>query len=413
MSFRKVLFWMHLIAGCVAGVVVLIMSVTGVMLTYERQMLARADRGSYRVEPPAGTQPLEVNDLLARLSQNHEGGLPRGSSLVMRSDPGEPVELSIGREGSVYASPYDGSILGKSNPGTRRTFQKITAWHRWLGSEGEGRATAKAITGACNLAFLFLVASGMYLWLPKVWSMRHIRPILWFKGGLSGKARDFNWHNVFGIWAAVPLLIVVASAVPMSYPWGTALVYWLAGSEAPAVKGPPPSGGLTKGGGGERRERPEGGERGARGIDLATVPALAPMWARARQEAPDWRSISMRIPEREGADIAFLIDSGDGGQPQLRSTLTLDASGAVKRVETFSNGDAGRQWRMWTRFAHTGEYYGVVGQTIAGLASLAGVFLVWTGIALALRRFSAWRTRGTRADAAAEQPQATVGASGR
>jgi hypothetical protein len=38
------------------------------------------------------------------------------------------------------------------------------------------------------------------------------------------------------------------------------------------------------------------------------------------------------------------------------------------------------------RFAHTGEQYGVVGQTVAGLASLAACFLVYTGIALAWRR---------------------------
>ena len=35
--FRSVVFWMHLIIGVVAGVVVLIMSITGIALTYEKQ----------------------------------------------------------------------------------------------------------------------------------------------------------------------------------------------------------------------------------------------------------------------------------------------------------------------------------------------------------------------------------------
>jgi uncharacterized iron-regulated membrane protein len=35
---------------------------------------------------------------------------------------------------------------------------------------------------------------------------------------------------------------------------------------------------------------------------------------------------------------------------------------------------------------HTGEQYGIVGQTIALLASLAACFLVYTGLALAWRR---------------------------
>jgi uncharacterized iron-regulated membrane protein len=45
------------------------------------------------------------------------------------------------------------------------------------------------------------------------------------------------------------------------------------------------------------------------------------------------------------------------------------------------------------RFAHTGEYYGLVGQTIAGLVTAGSAVLVWTGLALTWRRFRAWRAR--------------------
>ncbi|MBZ5651294.1 MAG: hypothetical protein LAO18_12500 [Acidobacteriia bacterium] len=36
MAFRRVLFWVHLTAGCVAGLVILVMSVTGALLAYRR-----------------------------------------------------------------------------------------------------------------------------------------------------------------------------------------------------------------------------------------------------------------------------------------------------------------------------------------------------------------------------------------
>ena len=36
---------------------------------------------------------------------------------------------------------------------------------------------------------------------------------------------------------------------------------------------------------------------------------------------------------------------------------------------------AGRRLRTWLRFAHTGEVYGLVGQTIAGLVSFGGAVL--------------------------------------
>src|SRR3712207_8450966 len=43
--------------------------------------------------------------------------------------------------------------------------------------------------------------------------------------------------------------------------------------------------------------------------------------------------------------------------------------------------------RNTMRFAHTGEVLGIPGQTVAGIVSAGGAVLVWTGLALAWRRF--------------------------
>jgi sulfite reductase (NADPH) flavoprotein alpha-component len=43
------------------------------------------------------------------------------------------------------------------------------------------------------------------------------------------------------------------------------------------------------------------------------------------------------------------------------------------------------------RALHTGEAFGFAVQTVAGLASLGGCFLAWTGLAMAWRRFRSWR----------------------
>jgi uncharacterized iron-regulated membrane protein len=60
--------------------------------------------------------------------------------------------------------------------------------------------------------------------------------------------------------------------------------------------------------------------------------------------------------------------------------------------ETFADLTPARQIRSWTRFLHTGEAVGWIGQAVAGLASLGGCFLVYTGFALAWRRFFGKRT---------------------
>ena len=43
MKLRTLLFWPHLIAGVLAGAVILLMSITGVVLMYERQIVAWAE----------------------------------------------------------------------------------------------------------------------------------------------------------------------------------------------------------------------------------------------------------------------------------------------------------------------------------------------------------------------------------
>ncbi len=167
MTFRKTIFWLHLISGCVAGVIVLIMSVTGVLLTYERQTIDWFDRG-LRAPQQAGRPRMPLEAILAA-----QPAAP--TTVTLRADPNEPVMLTYGREGTVYVDAYTGATLGKGHSGVRKFFQSMTSWHRWLGQEGPGRQTARAITGACNLAFLFLVMSGLVLWWPRRWTAASLR----------------------------------------------------------------------------------------------------------------------------------------------------------------------------------------------------------------------------------------------
>ncbi|MBI4905227.1 MAG: PepSY domain-containing protein [Acidobacteria bacterium] len=394
--FRKTLFWLHLIAGCMAGIIILVMSFTGVLLTYERQILAWSDRGQVRTDPAPNTPRKTVAEIVEALKRHGEAPV-ENMTLTLRSDPREPVEARAGRNEVLFVDSYTGKVSQASASSARGFFQKMTAWHRCLGMEGSGRTTAKAITGACNLAFLVLILSGAYLWLPRTWSVQTVRPIFWFRTGMSGKARDFNWHNVFGVWALVPLFFVVVTALPMSYGWANDLLYRMTGSEAP----PPPA--AKKGAPGRNgpNRRPQG----------AIPENLNQLWANAANQVPGWTSISASLGVPAGAPVSFSIDTGDGGQPQKRSTLVLDTStGSVMRTETFAGATPGRRLRMWTRFVHTGEYYGVVGQTMAGIGSAAGVMLVWTGISLALRRLAAWYSRRKRHAVAVEEP---VGAGAR
>ena len=121
---------------------------------------------------------------------------------------------------------------------------------------------------------------------------------------------------------------------------------------------------------------------------------------------PAWRTMTTRLATSAAAPIVLTVDEGYAGQPQKRTTLTVDrATATVAKTEAFESLSAGRRLRSWLRFAHTGEIYGLTGQTIAGLASAGGAVLVYTGLALALRRFVSWLRR-RRDRAASDIPKA-------
>ena len=383
---RKLIFWLHLSAGVIAGAVILIMSATGVLLTYEKQTVAWADRTDAALPPDSEASRRPVDDLIA--IARREAAAPV-TALTISSVPGAPALVTAGSR-TLALNPYTGAVIGDASPRVRAFFRSVTSWHRYLGAaDGPLRQSMRIVTGWSNLVFLIVVAGGAYLWLPRRWTWPQLRPVLWFRSGLAGKARDFNWHNAIGIWCCVPLALIIVGALPISFPWANRAVYQAVGDVPPP---PPVRGGEAP----SRRGNREGAGRAASTADAR--PVLEPLWQRAELQIDDWRTIGARLGG-EGP-MAFTIDRGTGGQPQMRGTLTLDrATATVVRWETFESQSTGRQLRTFLRFAHTGEFFGLAGQTIAGLASAGGVVLVWTGISLALRRLGNWRARAQPAAA--------------
>jgi uncharacterized iron-regulated membrane protein len=401
-TLRSVLFWLHLACGVVAGVIIFIMSVTGALLTYQRQITAWADIRGYHIEPAA--QRVSADAIVARVVESRPDVSP--TALMVRSEPTAPASLTIGAGRQLFVDPYTGAVLGEGNgQGVRAFFRVMVEWHRYVAASGPSRPLGRAVTGAANLAFLFIVISGLFLWWPRSWKSSTIRNISWFKGGLRGRARDFNWHNTIGFWSAIPLAIIVAGGVVISYPWATGLVYRAYGEAPPAPAGAAARGGGPGGrgaGAGGRGGEPGARQQGVAGGDAdrsGTRPqlegiSLDTMIATASAQMANWKTISVALPASNAPRVVLTLDSGDGGQPQKRATLTLDRrTGETVRWEPYSSQSPGRRARTWLRFAHTGEVYGLAGQTLAGLVTAGGAVLVWTGLALALRRFTAWRRR--------------------
>ena len=379
--FRKTIFWIHLSAGVLASIVVLTMSVTGVLLTYERQMKRWAAESNY---VPAAEQGERLSmDALLNLQQLARRDLTPTTAIVT-NNPGAPVVLRAGRQGGIELNPYDGSELHTEATGLSNFFGVVTRFHRWFNIEGDNRAMARQITGVANVIFLFLVLSGMYLWLPAIWQTALFKARLWLRKDYpNAKVRDFHWHHIFGIWMAIPLIAVVYSGMVISYPWAANFMYRVFGAEVPVQQqaAGPTSNGVP--------------QAAAIAGSVAAV-AAGPQWksmdelivaALADDASAGWKRFTLTLPPAAAHQVQIEIDHGNGAQAQLRHTLLLDrATGAIVGRRGFADQPEAQRLRSIARFLHTGEVLGFWGQTIAGLASLAGVLLVWTGLALAWRR---------------------------
>jgi uncharacterized iron-regulated membrane protein len=452
--FRAVIFWVHLVAGLAGAIAIMVMSVTGALLAFQPQILATLERQVRQVDPPAGGNRMRLQAIMQAAMAAKPGVQPSG--VTLESEPESSAQVAFGQGGgTLYINPYTGAVLGEGAIGARRVFRTLTDWHRWLALSGSSRATGRAITGISNLLFFGLAISGVYLWWPAAWTAARLRPITWFTAGARGKARDFNWHNVIGFWSAAVLIVLTWSGAVISYPWASNLMYRVTGSPLPPGRGegPPQAARQGRGGegrpggdaaqGGEARQRgvgrdarqgaearqggeprtggearqPEGGapdrgreagrERGERGEREANRPPHLPegldlAWARAEEMMPTWRSIAMRITPRPGDPINFTLTDAEHWNQFARSQLSVKAAtGEVVRWEPYAANNAGQKLRGWLRFAHTGELGGIIGQTVAGIACVGGAFLVWTGVALALRRLTARRMRRTQVTARA------------
>jgi len=373
-NFRSFLFWLHLAAGLISGISIGIMCFTGTVLAFEKELIAWSERDARRAEPPTGNAPrLPLEQLRERLRQARPDA--PAASVVLQNDPAAAVAFAAGRSGGNYVNPYTGEVRQPASTAMSSFMRTVTDLHRYLGLSGaESRPLGKLINGVCNLAFFVLAVTGLYLWMPRSWTWRAVWPVIWFRQNRTGKARDFNWHNTIGFWTAPVLIVLTLTAVPISFRWGGTLINQLTGTPATAAP-----------------------QRGAQATPAIAVtppaPDAKPLQADALVQAvttayPTWRTLTLRLDGGERQAAMFTVRTRDSWPRTANTTVAVDPyTGAIMKRSGYAELPAAQQVRAWTRFLHTGEALGWIGQLVAGIACLGGCFLVYTGFALSWRRF--------------------------
>lgn len=366
MTLRRALFWCHLSLGVLTAVFVGFMAITGILLSFQGQIVAAADSSVER-QVVETTTCETLGSVLARIRQ--ETGKDAISATLFR-DEKRPLLFTVSSSEVYLANPCNGALLQGSPSGLRKFYAQVKDLHRWVAYAGQSHPALRALKNIATLLFLFLLLSGVVLWFPRRWGWSRVRSVAVPNLEFKGRAREWNFHNAAGVWCWLPLLLIAATGIVMAYSWANTLLFHVAHSPVPAEK-----------------------EQAAK-ADLVKQYGWIDVMIPAVTEADSaWQGMTVRIPRLNEKNVSFTLENNESALPQARVQLLVSRKGTVVRSENFASWSRGKRWRQNARYLHTGEIFGVSGQLVV-TASVCGLLvLLWTGVSLSIRRLLLWRRR--------------------
>lgn len=369
---RKILFRLHWLFGLTAGLVLALMGVTGALMSYEETITewVNSDRAFVQtVDAPR----LGPEALVARLEAQRPG--LKVNALTFSGDPSRSPRArfvadpkSGERPPSVYLDPVDGRVLGEAR--LEAAFATTRDLHRWLLLPEGGKGWGRSVTGACTIALLIFLATGLYLRWPKLHSWR-----IWLKPSLKrpGRPRWWSLHSVTGTWLVPVYLVIALSGLTWSYDAVKNAATWMLTGEAPKPRAP-------RGGG---RADPKG------------PPALDKAWAAFQAGEGAGASLAiLTLPGPDAATIRIRYLAHDTDEPRARSDMTFDAaSGAQLSVSRDADKALGRRMADNMLEVHRGRFFGRVLAFVFFAAAILMPLLAVTGLGLYVLRRRAGRRR--------------------
>ncbi|MES2627572.1 MAG: PepSY-associated TM helix domain-containing protein [Bacteroidota bacterium] len=244
MSFKKINAWLHLWLGISSGIIVVIVSLTGCIYVFEKEI-----RSVY--EPwrfvKATEQAYLPPSALMESAQPFLGKREKPNSVVYR-EKGEAATVSSfdrkkGKFTSIYLNPYTGevqhkvSMNRKTGEGDFDFFRFVLDGHRalWLPYD-----IGRPIVGVAVLTFVLILISGLILWWPKNLKKANVDKSFKIKWGASFKRVNYDLHNVFGFYSMIFLLIISLTGLVWSFEWYSKSLYWVtsAGKSLPEHRQP-------------------------------------------------------------------------------------------------------------------------------------------------------------------------------
>ncbi len=355
---RKSILNLHLWAALVAGLILIVVAVTGCLLVFELEMDRWLDPAVSYVAPHGA--PASYAAILAQLSAAYPG------QRVTEINPGEPGTTTMVRIGGrrVFVDPYTARIVGV------RTGEPASFHLRHLHRELMGGKAGATVVNISSVLLIFQSLSGLYLW----WPLKRAT----VKLGASWQRVNFDLHHAVGFFSSALICVIAVTGLAKAYGDSLQPLFdRVTGSPAIIRDLPSKASGTVR-----------------VSVDQAVATALA--------ELPGASVARITMPKDAKASIVVHMKfPGDSTAPG-RSWVTVDQwSGAVLASLDSRTAPVGSRIPIVNRAIHVGGIFGAPTRILAFLTSLAVLVQTATGFVMWWRRRSTSRQRQMHGERAA------------
>ena len=383
---KKALRKIHLWLSVPTGIIITLVCFSGAMLVFEKEITEAIKPELYFVKEAKG-EPIPMQQLMEKVEETLPDSVSiSGVTVFADSTRTYQVSLCKPRRASIYVNQYTGEVTGRSE--RLPFFNTMFHLHRWL--LGSSSGVGKLITGICTLVLVFILITGILMWLTN-----RNKPL---KASLAihvTKGWGRFWHDLHvagGIYTTIFLLAMALTGLTWSFSWYRTGFYACFGVESSEKGGAHGEGGNSHGEG-----------RGSRGEGRYTHGDGRNNHEGKRGEG---RGFHRRSPYRHWDDVLNEVALKNPGYQQItlkpevaevvpEGRLSMRAadkysydrrSGEITDVQLYSAGKKDTKVRSGVYMVHTGSWGGIITRILNFLAAFIGATLPLTGYWLWFRR---------------------------
>lgn len=399
---KKIWFKIHWILGVVAGVFLLLIGVSGAILSFQKEITKFINKDSYIVSVPENKIKLSTKDMLDNFQTKFPDAKINGitfssdveSSSIITIESKDKNERGGKR---YYVNPYNGEILPDVKGNDFFTF--IRMFHRWFALEGDLRPIGKQIVAISTISLIILSISGLIIYWPRV--KRAFFKSFTFSFKHNGRAFLSTMHSAVGMWVLIFYLLACFTGLYWSYDWYRAMLFNIAGVEQPVrnipqqvnqqnaqkMQAEKSQNNIAQKEQKTQTDRVQNSENQVREMPKANFEDYEKavlLFNNFVQRA--YTNASVTFPQKGTVYKFTYLDENATHFREINSLEVDISTQKMVKHDRFENLGLNEQLLKSIFPLHSGEYFGIIGQTLMFIACLLMILFTVTGYMLFINR---------------------------